>query len=186
MTALKNEIELRDMKMQHQVEMNEMKIRVNMLEMQKELVDKISKCKNNQTLYNNHTQLYRNLQEEPIVPRTPATIPAGYTYNNRDAIYQHNRNIVENKHGYVHPDLTLSREQPVLGRHQQVQSLPRHTDVPYHHSSADTGRQHNQTHQYPVNSTQQPVLLLKQPVHNITRHVSQYYHSPAVEKCKYI
>ena len=70
MTALKNEIELRDMKMQHQVEMNEMKIRVNMLEMQKELVDKISKCKNNQTLYNNHTQLYRNLQEEPIVPRT--------------------------------------------------------------------------------------------------------------------
>ena len=67
-----------------------------MLEMQKELVDKISKCKNDQTLYNNHTQLYRNLQEEPIVPRPPATIPAGYTYNNRDAIYQHNRNIVEN------------------------------------------------------------------------------------------
>jgi hypothetical protein len=27
---------------------------------------------------------------------TPATTPAGYTYNNRDAIYQHNRNIVEN------------------------------------------------------------------------------------------
>jgi hypothetical protein len=44
--------------------------------------------------HNNHTQLYRNLQEEHIVPRTPATIPAGYTYNNRDAIYQHNRNIV--------------------------------------------------------------------------------------------
>ena len=41
MTTLKNEIELRDMKMQHQLEMNEMKIRVNMLEMQKELVDKM-------------------------------------------------------------------------------------------------------------------------------------------------
>ena len=76
----------------------------------------------------------------------------------------------------------FSREQPVLGRHQQVQSLPRHTDVPYHHSSADTGRQHNQTHQYPVNSTQQPVLLLKQPVHNIPRHGIQHYDSPAIGK----
>jgi hypothetical protein len=51
MTTLKNEIELRDMKMQHQLEMNEMQIRVSMLEMQKELVDKISKCKNDQTAH---------------------------------------------------------------------------------------------------------------------------------------
>jgi hypothetical protein len=53
----KNEIELRDMKMQHQLEMNEMQIRVSMLDTQKELVDKISKCKNAHTLYNNHSQL---------------------------------------------------------------------------------------------------------------------------------
>lgn len=57
MTTLKHEIELRDMKLQHQLEMNETKIRINMLEMQKELVDEISKCKNDKTLYNNHTQL---------------------------------------------------------------------------------------------------------------------------------
>jgi hypothetical protein len=33
---------------------------------------------------------------ETYSAKPPATIPAGYTYNNRDAIYQHNRNIVEN------------------------------------------------------------------------------------------
>lgn len=75
----------------------------------------------------------------------------------------------------MHPDLTLRREQPVLGRHQQAQNLPRYTVAPYHHSVIDTGRQHNQTHQYPVNSTQQPV-------DNIPRHVSQHYDCPEVEK----